>query len=122
MLSTSRTSTTWPRIRATGRFAVNVLEADQEAVSAAFAVSGADKFAGLAWRPGALGGPLLDGALAHIECELAAVHDGGDHEIVIGRVRALEAEGLDDERSPLVYFRSGYRSLAERAELPARRP
>ena len=55
--------------------------------------------------------PLLDGALAHLECDLDAEHDGGDHTIVVGRVRALEAPGLDDA-TPLVYFRSAYHGLA----------
>ena len=111
MLSTARTSRTWPRIAATGAFAVNVLAADQADVSTRFAVSGGDKFAGQAWRAGAMGNPLLDGALAHVECDVEAVHEGGDHEIVVGRVRALEAPGLADS-SPLVYYRSAYRSLS----------
>lgn len=112
MLSTARTSTTWPRIHAVGRFGVNVLADGQQAVSDRFAASGGDKFAGVDWRPGGLGNPLLAGALAHLECDLHAVHDGGDHLIVVGRVRALEGEGLDEDRSPLVYYRSGYRALA----------
>jgi 3-hydroxy-9,10-secoandrosta-1,3,5(10)-triene-9,17-dione monooxygenase reductase component len=110
LLSTARSSTTWPRIAATGRFAVNVLAADQQEVSTRFAISGRDKFAGQSWRPGVLGNPLLDGAIAHVECDIVAVHDGGDHEIVVGRVRALEAPGLD-AGSPLVYYRSGYHAL-----------
>lgn len=115
MLSTARTSTTWPRIAATGRFAVNVLGADQRDVSTRFAVSGSDKFAGQGWWRGEYGNPLLEGAIAHVECDVEAVHDGGDHEIVIGRVRALDAPGLREaeERDPLVYFRSAYRTLAE---------
>ena len=111
MLSTARSSRTWPRIAATGRFAVNVLGADQEDVSGRFAVSGGDKFAGQGWRPGGFGNPLLDGAIAHVECDIDALHDGGDHEIVVGRVRGIEAPGLD-AGSPLVYYRSRYRSLA----------
>jgi 3-hydroxy-9,10-secoandrosta-1,3,5(10)-triene-9,17-dione monooxygenase reductase component len=111
LLSTARSSTTWPRIAATGRFAVNVLAADQQALSTRFAVSGGDKFAGQAWRTGALGNPLLDGAIAHVECDIDATHDGGDHVIVVGRVRALEAPGLD-AALPLVYYGSGYRALA----------
>ena len=119
LLSTARTSTTWPRIEETGRFAVNVLAEDQHAISDAFAVRGGDKFAGRAWHAGALGNPLLDGALAHIECDVDAVHEGGDHLVVIGRVRALEADGLTEGRAPLLFFRSRYRSLAEEGE-PAR--
>ncbi len=110
LLSTARSSSTWPRIAATGRFAVNVLGADQQEVSGRFAVSGGDKFAGQEWRAGVLGNPLLDGAIAHVECDVEAVHDGGDHEIVVGRVRALSAPAVDAE--PLLYFRSAYRRLA----------
>lgn len=112
LLSTARSSRTWPRIEATGRFAVNVLGADQQDVSTRFAISGGDKFAGQGWRPGAMGNPLLDGALAHVECDIDAVHDGGDHVIVVGRVRALEAPGLE-ARSPLVYYRSSYHELVD---------
>ncbi|WP_375400718.1 flavin reductase family protein [uncultured Amnibacterium sp.] len=113
MLSTARTSSTWPRIQATGRFGVTVLADGQQAISDRFAVSGGDKFAGVDWRPGRLGNPLLAGALAHLECDVHAVHEGGDHLIVVGRVRALEAGGLDEDRSPLVYYRSSYRALAD---------
>jgi 3-hydroxy-9,10-secoandrosta-1,3,5(10)-triene-9,17-dione monooxygenase reductase component len=112
LLSTAKSSTTWPRIAETGRFAVNVLGSDQQELSSRFAVSGGDKFADTPWRPGALGNPLLDGAIAHVECDIAALHDGGDHVIIVGRVRALEAPGLES-RSPLVYYRSAYRSLTD---------
>lgn len=116
LLSTARTSRTWPRIAATGRFAVNVLGADQQDVSGRFAVSGGDKFAGQAWHAGALGNPLIEGAIAHLECDLEAVHDGGDHEIVVGRVRALDAPGLGDGDAgvaPLLFWGSAYRRLAD---------
>ena len=114
LLSTARTSTTWPRIAATGRFAVNVLGEDQQDVSGRFALSGADKFAGQPWRQGDYGNPLLEGVIAHVECDVEAVHDGGDHEIVVGRVRALDAAGLREaaEPNPLLYYRSAYRTLA----------
>lgn len=112
LLSTARSSKTWPRIAATGRFAVNVLAADQQEVSTRFAISGGDKFAGQGWHPGVLGNPLLEGAIAHVECDIDAVHDGGDHVIVVGRVRALEAPDLD-AGSPLIYYRSGYHALED---------
>jgi 3-hydroxy-9,10-secoandrosta-1,3,5(10)-triene-9,17-dione monooxygenase reductase component len=112
LLSTARSSKTWPRIEAAGRFAVNVLGDDQRELSERFAVSGGDKFDGIGWRTGALGNPLLDGAIAHLECDVHAVHGGGDHVIVVGRVRGLEAPGLE-ERTPLIYFRSEYRTLAD---------
>ncbi|SHN15197.1 flavin reductase family protein [Cryptosporangium aurantiacum] len=107
--SPARSSTTWPRIRATGRFAINILAAHQRAVSQTFAVSGGDKFAGLRWHAGPHGQPLLDGALAHIECRLTDSYPGGDHEIVVGHV--LDLVTSEESTDPLLYFRSQYRRL-----------
>jgi 3-hydroxy-9,10-secoandrosta-1,3,5(10)-triene-9,17-dione monooxygenase reductase component len=112
LLSIARVSASWPRIRDTGRFAVNVLSSAQADLSTAFAVSGGDKFAGVGWREGLFGTPLIDGALAQLECELEAVHPGGDHEIVVGRVRGLAAVPQLEAPSPLVFFRSAYRRLS----------
>ncbi|WP_329435615.1 MULTISPECIES: flavin reductase family protein [unclassified Streptomyces] len=104
----AHTSTTWPRIRAAGRFAVNVLAEDQRELCRRFAVTGGDKFAGTPWRPGGNGAPLLDGALATIECELADVLDGGDHAIALGRVTSLTTHR---DAGPLLYFRRTYGRL-----------
>jgi flavin reductase (DIM6/NTAB) family NADH-FMN oxidoreductase RutF len=101
----ARTSTSWPRIAATGRFCVSVLSRDQEELCRAFAVSGADKFREVAWRPAPSGAPIIEGSLAWIDCDLDAVVDGGDHVIVLGRVRALDVESSDH---PLVFFRGGF--------------
>jgi flavin reductase (DIM6/NTAB) family NADH-FMN oxidoreductase RutF len=98
-------STSWPKIRAAGRFCVNILGADQEPVCRAFAAKAPDKFAGLGWRPGPTGSPILDGAVAWIDCDLDTVHPAGDHDIVIGRVSEL---GLGNPSLPLVFFEGGY--------------
>ncbi|MER5184473.1 flavin reductase family protein [Streptomyces sp. NPDC002896] len=105
----AHTSSTWPRIRRAGRFAVSVLGADQQELCRQFAVTGGDKFAGVAWRAGNNGAPLLDGALAWIECDLAGRLPGGDHTVVLGRVTALAA--APDDTGPLVYFRRTYGRL-----------
>ncbi|MCX5196715.1 flavin reductase family protein [Streptomyces sp. NBC_00249] len=104
----ARTSTSWPGIRAAGAFAVNILAADQEGLCRRFAVTGGDKFAGVPWRAGGNGAPLLDGVLATVECTLEDVLDGGDHAIVLGRVTALAAHR---EGAPLLYFRRTYGRL-----------
>ena len=104
-----RSSQSWPKIEATGRFCVNVLSADQQELSTTFAKSGGDKFAGVAWTPSGLGSPVLTGATAWIDCTLHAVHDGGDHLIVIGAVHGLDAP---DEVPPLVFHRGGYARTA----------
>lgn len=101
----ARTSTTWPRIRKVARFCVNVLAHDQHQLSELFARPGADRFAGVEWTPSPLGAPILAGVSAWVDCELAAEYDGGDHTIVVGAVRFLDA---DAGRYPLLYFRSQY--------------
>ena len=70
-------------------FAVNVLAADQRDVATVFARSPQDRFAGLATSRGRSDVTLLDGAIAHVECDRETVLDGGDHAIVVGRVRSL---------------------------------
>ncbi|MDA8033151.1 MAG: flavin reductase family protein [Actinomycetota bacterium] len=105
----AKSSTSWPRIRAAGHFCLNILAADQEAVCARFARSGGDKFAGLAVTPGTTGAPVLAGTLAHVEATLAAVHDGGDHEIAIGTVVDLSVRR---DARPLVFYRGGFLPLS----------
>ncbi|MER7725693.1 flavin reductase family protein [Streptomyces sp. NPDC096323] len=102
----ARTSTTWPRIARAGVFCVNILGADQGALCRGFAVSGADKFAGVAHSPApATGSPLLDGVPAWVDCRVQAVHTGGDHLIVVGRVEALGATAEGDGPGPLLFHR-----------------
>lgn len=101
----SKSSTSWGHIRSAGRFCVNILAEDQEEISRVFASKADDKFAGLGWRRSPNGSPLLDGVVASIDCEIASVLDGGDHDIVVGRVTDLEVR---HEGGPLVFFRGGY--------------
>jgi flavin reductase (DIM6/NTAB) family NADH-FMN oxidoreductase RutF len=100
-----RSSTTWPRLRVIGRFCINVLAEGQDAVSQNFARSGADKFAGVRWRPSAHGSPVLDDVVAWIDADLWAEYDGGDHTLAVARVLDL---GADGDRRPLLYHRGGY--------------
>jgi len=98
-------SATWPRIRATGRFTVNILSSDQEAVSRRFASSATDRFAGIGWHPSPSGSPVLDDALAWVDATVEVEHAAGDHALVVGRVAAL---GVTREGAPLVFYRGGY--------------
>ena len=75
-----------PVFREARHFAVNVLSADQVALSTRFARSTSDKFQAVEWQPGASGAPLIKGVAAQFECRREAEHDGGDHVILIGRV------------------------------------
>jgi 3-hydroxy-9,10-secoandrosta-1,3,5(10)-triene-9,17-dione monooxygenase reductase component len=105
-----RTSTTWPRIARAGVFCVNVLGAQQDALCRAFAVSGADKFSGVAYDEAPVSGsPRLAGAPAWIDCTIHAVHTGGDHLIVVGRVDALGTGAAAAE--PLIFHRGRFGRL-----------
>lgn len=103
-MAPANTSVSWPRIEAAGRFCVNILADDQEAVAWAFASSGGDKFVGIGWSPANSGSPRLHGALAWIDCDLHQVLDGGDHRLVVGRVRELGS----GEGEPLLFYRAGF--------------
>lgn len=106
----ARTSTTWPRIARAGVFCVNVLGAEQGALCRGFAVSGSDKFAGVAYGDApATGSPLLDSVPAWIDCRVHAVHTGGDHLIVVGRVAAL---GAEEAGEPLLFHRGAFGRLS----------
>jgi flavin reductase (DIM6/NTAB) family NADH-FMN oxidoreductase RutF len=80
-------------------FAVNVLADGQDFIARQFSRPAEDKFSGIATRPGVTGAPLIDGALAHIECRVVERYAGGDHEIMLGQVLSL---GRDDG-APLVF-------------------
>ncbi|MGW7079434.1 flavin reductase family protein [Streptomyces sp. NPDC054866] len=102
----ARTSTTWPRIARAGVFCVNILGADQGTLCRGFAVSGADKFAGVVYDAAPVtGSPRLAGVPAWVDCTIQAVHTGGDHLIVVGRVDAL---GATDEGEPLLFHRGKF--------------
>ena len=72
--------------REASHFAVNVLSAAQTQTSALFGSTDADKFAQVDWQPGRGGAPLLGHCIAHFECRLEQLVDGGDHLILVGRV------------------------------------
>jgi flavin reductase (DIM6/NTAB) family NADH-FMN oxidoreductase RutF len=92
-----------------GVFTVNILAEDQEDLSRRFAVSGGEKFEGVAYRRGANGAPILHDIVAHLECKLYATFDGGDHTIYLGQVEEAETREL----KPLLFFRGGYRTLGD---------
>ena len=100
-----RGSSSWPKVAASGRFCVNILSADQEDVCRTLASKDPDKFATIAHRPSPLGSPVINGAVAWIDCDLHSVGDAGDHYFVLGEVRQLE---IADGGLPLLFFQGGY--------------
>ncbi len=105
-------ATAHPDLRERGWFAVNILRREQEGLSRRFAVSGGDKFRDVACHEGRTGLPLLDGALATLECRVVEAHEAGDHTIFIGQVETVSVAG----GQPLVYFHGSYQSLAADGE------
>jgi 3-hydroxy-9,10-secoandrosta-1,3,5(10)-triene-9,17-dione monooxygenase reductase component len=105
-------STTYPRIRQTGRFAVNVLSHHQHDVSSQFARKGTDKWAGIPWSRTAVGNPVIDDTLMWLDCDIWAEHEAGDHYIVVGRVREMSPPEWH-RHEPLLFFKGAYRHLRE---------
>ncbi len=94
-------------------FGVSILGADQAGLSELFARPGEPEkgsLSGAAWRYGPGGSPLLEGALAWLECRVRERLNGGDHTIFVGEV--IDGEAVRAEAAPLLYFRGGYRRLA----------
>lgn len=112
----AKTSRAWPLIQRSGRFCVNLLGADQADLSNTMASRGTDKFAEVKWTPAPqTGSPMLAGAIAHIDCSIHAVHEAGDHFVVIGRVLDLVTDDDgDDDVAPLLFYRGQYRTTDPR--------
>ena len=98
----------YPLLHAGGGFTVSVLAEGQEEAARHFGATSArerDKLAGVRWRPGRRGAPILEDALAWFECELAGAMSAGDHELVTGRVAAGGL--LAPDARPLTYAATG---------------
>ncbi|MFL5673579.1 MAG: flavin reductase family protein [Chloroflexota bacterium] len=99
-----------PIVRAAGRYAVSILSEDQQALSDCFAGApvepGRLEFCGASWHPGPNGLPLLDGAIATLECTVVQTFSAGDHDLFIGRVDSLEND--PEHPMPLIYYRRRY--------------
>lgn len=110
LVCVGRTSRFHPAVLGAGRWGVSLLSRDQEALARHFSNRGRDlstQFDGVPHRVGRrTGAPLLDHTLAWLECETVAVHDGGDHSIVVGRVVDASGEGAPGQ--PLTYYQGSY--------------
>jgi flavin reductase (DIM6/NTAB) family NADH-FMN oxidoreductase RutF len=109
LISVDKKAESYPYFEQSRVFTINILSDGQEGLSRRFAVSGGNKFEGVAYHRGANDVPILEETLAHIECRLYAAHDGGDHTLYLGEV--LEAETR--EGKPLLFYRGGYRAFSE---------
>lgn len=107
----SRESESWKSLRASGdRFCINVLGAAQENVCRAIATRKTNKFHDIPWHASTQGMPIVEGAVAYIDCTVDDVYDAGDHHIVVGRV--LDLDATEESAYPLLFFRGGYGSFS----------
>jgi flavin reductase (DIM6/NTAB) family NADH-FMN oxidoreductase RutF len=104
-------------VLAESSWAVSILAQDDEKTARWLATRGRPldgQLDGVAHHPGRItGAPVLDGALAVLECRTAAVHDGGDHSIIVGQVTAVAGPGNPPSRGPLVHYAGAYRRLRD---------
>ena len=97
-------SSTWPHIRATGSFTVSILPAHQELAPRQFSGPRENRFAGVGWRTHDTG-PVLDDAVAWIDCTVYQEHSAGDHTIVVARAADM---GTAEDGHALLFFRGQY--------------
>ena len=108
------TSDTWAAMSTTDRFCVNILGPHQAAECWRFAKKGVDdRFADVRWHSSPSGSPVLDDAIAWIDCITEVTHEVGDHFFVVGRVVAMHH--VDNDPSPLLFYRG---QLGQFAPLP----
>jgi flavin reductase (DIM6/NTAB) family NADH-FMN oxidoreductase RutF len=107
-LSINPSNASYELLHVGGGFTVNVLTQAQLDLARRFGTRSGrneDKLAGIRWRPGRSGAPILEQALAYFDCELAGRHRAGDHELVLGRV--VDGKILDLGAAPLTYADTG---------------
>lgn len=95
-------------------FGVNVLAHDQQDLSNRFASKKLEhvRFETVSYRLGETGSPLLDGAVVNLDCRVVGAHQAGDHVIYVGEIESSEVH----DRTPLLYWRGGYRELSRRED------
>lgn len=107
--SLEKGSDTMPVFNAVHAFTVSVLGEGTKDLSQRLSRKGHHGLHDAEWRPGATGAPVLIDAIAHFDCVLSARHDGGDHVILVGEVKA---HAHKDGAHPLLYYRGRYRELS----------
>src|SRR5262245_11784735 len=101
-------------IIASQNFAVNILKTEQQFLAERFSNNDLDakqRYEGVPFCSAVTGAPVLQEALAWLDCKLAAAHDGGDHTVFVGQVLAM---GKGESRQPLLYFQGRYHGLKVR--------
>ena len=103
-------STNYQAFNVANFFAINILSNEQTELSNRFATFDGDRFDGVNWECWETGAPILNGAIAAIDCRKKELIDAGDHIIILGEV--LCAEKLS-EQDPLIYFNGKYAKIRD---------
>lgn len=105
----TKAADSYPAFAAAAKFAIHIAADENTSVVKRFATKGADKFAGDDFDLHPDGLPALRGAVARLSCSMYARHDGGDHDILVGRVKDLQ---LGISEVPAVYHDRNFHTLA----------
>jgi flavin reductase ActVB len=107
LICIEKTASVYEALTTAPGFVVNVLSARQEQIARRFSIIDIDRFQGVGFTRSSNGYAILDDVLAVIECRRFALHQAGDHTIIVGEVEATRAES----GTPLLYYRGGYAQL-----------
>jgi flavin reductase (DIM6/NTAB) family NADH-FMN oxidoreductase RutF len=107
LICIERTASAHDALTAAPGFIVNILSASQEQIARRFSIVDIDRFEGVGYSRSGSGYAVLDDVLGVIECSTFALHEAGDHTIIVGQVETANARS----GSPLLYYRGGYAQL-----------
>lgn len=107
LICIEKSASAYAALTAASGFVVNILAASQEQIARRFAIVDIDRFEGVGYSRSQNGFAVLDDVLAVIECATFAMHDAGDHTIIVGEVESARA----NNGTPLLYYRGGYAQL-----------
>ena len=107
LICIEKTASVYDALTRAAGFVVNILSAKQEQIARRFSIVDIDRFEGVGFSRTQNGIAVLDDVLGIIECRKFALHDAGDHTIIVGEVEVTRAEN----GSPLMYYRGGYAQL-----------
>ena len=107
LICIEKTASVYDALTRAPGFVVNILSAKQEQIARRFSIVDIDRFEGVGFTRSRNEIAVLDDVLGIIECNRVALHDAGDHTVIVGEVEATRAEN----GSPLIYYRGGYAQL-----------
>jgi flavin reductase ActVB len=107
LICIEKTASVHPALIASSGFVVNILSTDQEQIARRFSIIDIDRFEGVGYSKSASGFAILDDVLGIIECSTFALHETGDHTIIVGKVDSATAR----TGTPHLYYRGGYAQL-----------